>query len=68
MSTGRHAFRHNDAARLLRATAAAGLKVTGVTLDAGKVTVLVEDAAQTAINASDDKVENWMKKHNANQR
>jgi hypothetical protein len=44
VSTGRHAFKHNDAARLIRATAAAGFKVTGVTLKDGAVTVLVESA------------------------
>jgi hypothetical protein len=42
MSTGRHSFKHNDAARLIRATEAAGLKVKGVTLDGGKVTVLID--------------------------
>jgi hypothetical protein len=43
MSTGRHSFKHNDAARLIRATEAAGLKVKGVTLDGSKLTVLVDE-------------------------
>jgi hypothetical protein len=45
MPTGRHSFKHNDAARLIRATKAAGLTVKGVTLDKGKVTLLVDEAA-----------------------
>jgi hypothetical protein len=53
MSTGRHSFKHNDAARLIRATESAGLKVKGVTLDGGKVTVLVGDG-----NASTDNTTN----------
>jgi hypothetical protein len=48
MSSGRHSFKHNDAARLIRATAAAGFKVKGVALDAGKVTILVDDSAAKA--------------------
>jgi hypothetical protein len=47
MSTGRHSFKHNDAARLIRATAAAGLKVKGVTLNGSTVTVLVDGAIAT---------------------
>ena len=41
MSTGRHSFKHNDAARLIRAVEAAGKKITGITLKHGAVTVLV---------------------------
>jgi hypothetical protein len=52
MSTGRHSFKHNDAARLIRATEAAGLKVKGVSLDGGKVTVLVDDGRPSASNAN----------------
>jgi hypothetical protein len=44
MSTGRHSFRHNDLARALRATKAAGLKVKGVTLRDGKPYVEIDDA------------------------
>ena len=43
MPSKRCAFRHNDAARLIRATKAAGLAVKGVTLKDGAVTVVVED-------------------------
>jgi hypothetical protein len=44
MSTGRHAFKHNDAARLIRAAKAAGLKVASVELVGDKVRVLVGEA------------------------
>jgi hypothetical protein len=47
VSTGRHSFKHNDAARLIRATEA-GLKVKGVTLDGGKITVLIDDGYLSA--------------------
>jgi hypothetical protein len=53
MSTGRHSFKHNDAARLIRASEAAGLKVKAVTLDGNRVTVLVDDG-----NASTDNTTN----------
>jgi hypothetical protein len=43
MPTGRHSFKHNDAARLIRAAMAAGLAVKGVRLKDGAVTVLIED-------------------------
>src|SRR5262245_30490540 len=49
MSTGRHSFKHKDAARLIRAVEAAGKTITGVTLKDGAVTVAV-DAAQPAID------------------
>ena len=42
VSTGRHSFKLNDTARLIRATRAAGLKVKGVTLKDGAVTILVD--------------------------
>jgi hypothetical protein len=45
MSKGFHSFRHNDAARLIRATEAAGKKVKGVTLKDGVVRIEVDDAA-----------------------
>ena len=48
MSTGRHSFKHNDAARLIRAVEAAGKTVTGVTLRNGEVTVLVDGAQPAA--------------------
>ena len=68
MSTGRHSFKHNDAARLIRATAAAGMKVKGVTLDGSKVTVLVDGAEPPVNGNTTDEVESWVKKHNAHQR
>jgi hypothetical protein len=43
MATGRHSFKHNDMARAIRATKAAGLTVKSVTLDNGKITLLVGD-------------------------
>jgi hypothetical protein len=52
VSTGRHSFKHNDAARLIRATEAAGLKVKGVTLDGGKVTVQVVDGSASTDNTT----------------
>jgi len=48
MSSGPYSFKHRDAARLIRATTAAGLTVKGVSLDGGKVTLLVGDVAQRA--------------------
>ena len=45
MSTGRHTFRLNDTARLIRATEAAGKKVKSVSLEGKRVTVLVDEAA-----------------------
>jgi hypothetical protein len=45
MSAGRHSFRHNDAARLIRAAEAAGKKVKGISLEGKRVTVIVDDAA-----------------------
>lgn len=65
MSTGRHTFRHTEAARLIRATTAAGLKIKGVTLDEGKVTVLVDDDApadDSKINPLDRVLENAEKR------
>ena len=44
MSAGKYSFKLNDSRRLLRAAKAEGLKVRGVTLDGGKVTVLIGDA------------------------
>ena len=49
MSAGKHTFKHTDAARLIRATEAAGLKVKGVTLKDG--TVRVEVDGETAAGA-----------------
>jgi hypothetical protein len=44
MSAGRHSFKHNDAARLIRAAEAAGKKVKGMSLEGKRVTVLFDDA------------------------
>jgi hypothetical protein len=44
MATGRHSFKHNDMARAIRATRAAGLTVKSVTLNKGAITLLVSDA------------------------
>jgi len=52
MSTGRHAFKRLDAARLIRATVAAGLKVKAVTLNGDTVTLLV-DGAEPVMNGHD---------------
>jgi hypothetical protein len=51
MSTGRHSFKHNDAARLIRATTAAGLKVKAVTMRDGKPYVEIVDEATAKANA-----------------
>jgi hypothetical protein len=56
VSTGRHSFKLNDTARLIRATVAAGLKVKGVTLNGSTVTILV-DGAQDALGG--DKANPW---------
>lgn len=46
MSASRHAFKLNNATRLIKAAKAAGCAVRGVTMDdGGTVTVLVDDAA-----------------------
>jgi hypothetical protein len=50
VSTGRHSFKLNDTARLIRATRAAGLKVKGVTLNGSTVTILV-GGAQDAVGS-----------------
>jgi hypothetical protein len=55
MPSGRTSFKHNDAARLIRATKAAGCAVKGVTLKDGVVTVLVEEGAAGAERAATDR-------------
>ena len=47
MSTGRHSFKHSDAARLIRAAEAAGKKVKGISLEGKRITVLVDEGAKT---------------------
>jgi len=68
MSTGRHSFKHNDAARLIRAIEAAGKTIKSVTLNEGKVTVTVGQQQASESIKGDDDVESWMKKHHADQR
>jgi hypothetical protein len=46
MSTGRYSFKGTDAARLIRATRAAGLAVKRVTLENGVVTLQVDESEQ----------------------
>jgi hypothetical protein len=60
MSRGKHAFRHTDAARLIRAARAAGLKITGVTLEGATVTLLTDEAAPASdcVNPWDQVLEN----------
>jgi hypothetical protein len=59
MSTGRHSFKHSDAARLIRAAEAAGKKVKGISLEGKRVTVLVDDATaepETDTNEWDERI------------
>jgi hypothetical protein len=57
MSGGKHTFKHTDAARLIRATKAAGLKVKGVTLKDGIVRLEVDgEAAATGAKNPLDRV------------
>jgi hypothetical protein len=58
VSTGRHSFKLNDTARLIRATRAAGLKVKGVTLKGDTVTILV-DGAQDAVGSDKANANPW---------
>jgi hypothetical protein len=61
MSAGRHSFKHNDAARLVRAVEAAGKKVSGVRLDrSGAVTVLIDDKPDAAASSE---LDGWLEKH-----
>jgi hypothetical protein len=61
MSLGRHAFRLNDATRLVRALKAAGLSIRRVELDKGKVTAVVTE--DEAADHKPDEVEDWVGKH-----
>jgi hypothetical protein len=54
MSAGRHSFKLNDTARLVRATTAAGLKVKAVTMRDGKPYVEIDNG-----NAAADKPNAW---------
>jgi hypothetical protein len=52
MSTGRHTFKGTEAARLIRAATAAGLKVKGVTLRDGKPYIEVDQEDAPAVDAN----------------
>ena len=62
MSLGRHSFKLNDAARLVRALKAAGLSILRVELDNGKV-IAVTDSEAAAGRKPGDEVEDWVSKH-----
>ena len=53
MSTGRHAFKLNNATRLIKAVKAAGCAVRGVTMDGDVLTVLTDDAEHTVSERSE---------------
>jgi hypothetical protein len=61
MSAGRWGFKQSDALRLLRVVEAAGKKIRGVSLDNGKVTVLVDDGKPGT--AASNELDTWMEKH-----
>jgi hypothetical protein len=67
VSTGKHSFRGTDAARLIRATTAAGLNIKGVTLDKGTVRLDVESApgADAGKNPWDEVLQNAQDKERA---
>jgi hypothetical protein len=56
VSKGRHSFKLNDAARLMRAVEEAGLKVKGVMLKGETLTVLVDGPKATK---NDDNPNPW---------
>jgi hypothetical protein len=59
MSTGRHAFKSTEAARLIRATKAAGLPIKGVTIKDGKPYVDIDapaDDANTGASEWDERI------------
>jgi hypothetical protein len=62
MSAGRHSFKQNDAARLIRAAQTAGMKVTSMTLKDGTVTVLL-DGEQPATGPTKNDLDTWMATH-----
>jgi hypothetical protein len=53
MSTSRHSFKHNDAARLIRAAEAAGKKVKGMSLEGKRVTLQFDDDTKAKAEAND---------------
>jgi hypothetical protein len=67
MSLGRHSFKLNDAARLVRALKAAGLSILRVELDDGKVIAVTDsEAAAGADRCPDQKsLRNWKRTQRA---
>jgi hypothetical protein len=63
MSASRHAFKHSEAARLIRAATAAGLKVKGITLRDGKPYLEIEQGDDHA--PADDGKNPWDNKAEA---
>ena len=63
MSLGRHSFKLNDAARLVRALKAAGLSISRVELDNGKVIAVTGSAETVADRKPGDEVDDWVSKH-----
>ena len=59
MSTGRHSFKHSDAARLIRAAEAAGKKVKGMSLEGKRVTLQFDDETPAAAPAPRDPPNPW---------
>ena len=53
MSLGRHSFKLNDATRFVRALKAAGLSITRVELDEGKIIAVTSEAITEATAALD---------------
>jgi hypothetical protein len=47
MSAAKHAFKHSEAARLIRAAKAAGCKVKGITFTDGVVRLEIDDSPGT---------------------
>jgi len=67
MSAGNHRFKQTDAARLIRATKAAGLKVKGVTLTDGTVRLEVDGDMAAAAEAKANPLDRVLK-HAQNQK
>ena len=71
MSLGRHSFKLNDAARLVRALKAAGLSILRVELDNGKVIAVTDSEAagrKPGEEVPGDEVEDWVSKQHARKR
>jgi hypothetical protein len=66
MSLGRHSFKLNDATRFVRALKAAGLSITRLELDKGKVIAVTSGGATS--DKIEDEVESWVSKQRAHKR